>query len=94
MGIMELVKEIAEFEAQGVNVITITGASVKFGVHDVTLLRWARRGIIRVVRPSPGPPHPTLLDEKSVEEAVRAYRKNPGQGKHTMDIRTPVPVGS
>jgi len=91
MDIMVLADQVQEFKAQGISVITLNGAARKYGIPEPTLFRWAKRGIIKVLRPSPGNRVPTLIDEKSVEEAVRLYKTDPGRGKRT--VKPPEPVG-
>ena len=64
--------------------ITLRVASSIYGVAPSTLSRWAARGLVVVISPSPSRGYPCILDEHSVYDIAELYLSNPGQGKRTV----------
>lgn len=75
--------EYQQFESLNGQEISVNQASKKYGVPSPTLSRWAKRGIIKVLRR--GSNKRKYLNEQDVAYCSAIRKQNPGQGKWVFD---------
>jgi len=59
--------------------IGINEASRKYDVHQPTITRWVKRGLIK--RLGTGPNRMVLIDEADIAYCAEIYKNRPGQGR-------------
>lgn len=64
--------------------IGINQAAIKYGVNQVTLSGWVKRGYIRRLSGIAARGQRVLIDESDAAYCAAVYHKEPGQGKRTM----------
>lgn len=79
-----LAEDTAGLPEQGTP-ISIKAAANRYGLNRPTLNRWVIRGIIHVLQYAERPGDPVLVDEREVAHYARAYQKNPGRGRWTVN---------
>lgn len=74
--------EVAHLRGIGIGV---RQAAEKYGLVHTTITRWIDRGLVRRISGETIRGQKVLIDEGDVAYCAMVYRKNPGQGKRTLE---------